>query len=157
MQLQQLAPSNILFIDPSVDNYLGLLNGLLPDTEVFVLDTTEDSIEQITRLLAQRQNLKSIQILSHGSQGSLNLGSIQLNSESLQNYSDHLQTWGKALSLNGDILFYGCDVAKGEKGRSFINTLSKLTGADLTASIDLTGNSLFLLFPLSLKRVESKG
>ena len=46
---------------------------------------------------------------------------------------------GSALSKTGDLLLYGCNVAKGDDGLAFINTLSALTGADVAASNDITG------------------
>src|SRR5262249_40537568 len=47
--------------------------------------------------------------------------------------------WGNALKSTGDILIYGCDVAEGASGRKFVDTLSKLTGADVAASTNVTG------------------
>ncbi|MEG3894105.1 MULTISPECIES: DUF4347 domain-containing protein [unclassified Microcoleus] len=49
---------------------------------------------------------------------------------------------GKSYSNSApDILLYGCEVAQGDKGNNFISKLSELTGADVAASEDLTGNA----------------
>ena len=40
-----------------------------------------------------------------------------------------------------EILLYGCNVAQGDKGNNFISKLSEITGADVAASDDLTGNA----------------
>ena len=41
----------------------------------------------------------------------------------------------------GDILIYGCNVAKGETGADFIGKLAQSTRADVAASDDFTGSS----------------
>ncbi|WP_445243932.1 DUF4347 domain-containing protein, partial [Microcoleus sp. S13_B4] len=46
------------------------------------------------------------------------------------------------MTENGDILLYGCDVAATETGNNFVKRLSELTGADVAASNDLTGNAV---------------
>ena len=97
-------------------------------------------IEQITNALANQKDIESVQILSHGNQGSLKLGADVLNENDIDNFNTQLKQWGNALTENGDILLYGCDVAAGETGKNFVKRLSELTGADVAASNDLTGN-----------------
>jgi methionine-rich copper-binding protein CopC len=46
---------------------------------------------------------------------------------------------GDSLTETGDMLLYGCNVAQGEAGLAFINTLAQFTGADVAASDDATG------------------
>ena len=129
----------ILFVDSNVTDYNTLLTGLGNEVEVCVLNNQEDGVLQIASVLKNRANLDAVHILSHGSSGSLSLGSSVLNSANLAHYSDALKTIGSSLSANGDILLYGCDVAQGQQGRDFISQLSVLTAADVAASDDLTG------------------
>ena len=50
---------------------------------------------------------------------------------------------GKMFSLErGDVLIYGCNLAESADGAALVNSLSKITGADVAASDDLTGNSI---------------
>lgn len=135
--------SNIVFIDPRVDNFNSLLSGLKANVEAVILDSTKDGIEQITDFLKGRTGaVDSVQILSHGSAGNLQLGSTQLNSETLGKYQQSLQEWfSPLLNKTPDLLLYGCDVASGEVGKSFMQKFSQLTGADVAASVDLTGNA----------------
>jgi len=55
-------------------------------------------------------------------------------------YSNHIQRWGQVLDDEGDILFYGCDVAASEDGQQLIQRLGELTNADVAASTDTTGH-----------------
>ncbi|MEA5563820.1 DUF4347 domain-containing protein, partial [Planktothrix agardhii] len=129
----------IIFVDSSVQDYQSLINNA--DTaQIVILDNISSGIEQITNALANQKNIESVQILSHGSEGSLKLGTDVLNGNDIENFNTQLKQWGNALTENGDILLYGCDVAAGETGNNFVKRLSEITGADVAASNDLTGN-----------------
>ena len=131
----------VVFIDPNVTDWQNLVNGVEPGSMVFILDQTRDGIRQITDKLAELTDIDSVQIISHGGEGSLSLGSTQLNSANLNSYSSQLQQWGQSLTTTGDILLYGCDVAGGVIGKAFVQQISQLTGADVAASDDLTGSA----------------
>jgi Domain of unknown function (DUF4347)/Domain of unknown function DUF11/Bacterial lectin len=132
---------NVLFLDARVENCDSLARGATADTEVVVLDSTRDGVEEITRILANCSDLDSLQIVSHGREARVQLGSIELCSDNLETYSDLLQQWGKALSERGDILLCGCSVAAGESGAAFVRRLSFIAGADIAASDNLTGSA----------------
>ncbi|MBW4598225.1 MAG: DUF4347 domain-containing protein [Calothrix sp. FI2-JRJ7] len=130
----------IVFIDTNIDNYQSIVTKVAPGAEVITLDATKDGVYQISELLSQRSSVTGIHIISHGDSGSLQLGNTQLTQENLSDYNVALQNWARALTSDADILFYGCDVAEDTSGQAFITQLSKLTGADIAASKDLTGS-----------------
>lgn len=74
----------------------------------------------------------------------MNLGTHVLTSASLQTSGDQqkLATLGSALTQHGDLMLYGCDVGGGGKGDALLASLSKVTGADVAASVDATGSRL---------------
>ena len=43
--------------------------------------------------------------------------------------------------MDGDLLIYGCDLAATERGEQFVDSLARLTGADVAASDDPTGHA----------------
>ncbi|MEG4470745.1 DUF4347 domain-containing protein, partial [Microcoleus sp. AT9_B5] len=131
----------IIFIDSSVSDYQTLLGGADPQAEIVILDANCSGIEQITETLTAKQNVEAVHIISHGSEGNLQLGSDILNGKSLESFSSRLQQWRNVLTEEADILLYGCDVAAGEIGETFIQRFSEITGADVAASTDLTGNA----------------
>lgn len=133
--------SSIVFIDSSVEDYQSLIAGIKPGTEVAILDSVRNQVEQIGEYLAGRSGISSIHIVSHGDSGSLQLGGTKLGRDTLNNNSSALQSWSKSLTADADILLYGCDVAAGEQGAAFVKQLSLLTGADVAASSDRTGNA----------------
>ncbi|MEA5540321.1 DUF4347 domain-containing protein [Limnoraphis robusta Tam1] len=135
------APFSVIFVDSNIADYQSLVNSVEPETKVVILDSNRNGVEQITEVLANYDNLDSVQILSHGDSAVLQLGNSSLDNGNIESYENQLQQWGKALSENGDILLYGCNVAEGEQGQAFINRLGEITAADIAASEDLTGNS----------------
>ncbi|NER24473.1 MAG: DUF4347 domain-containing protein [Symploca sp. SIO1C2] len=138
---QPSAAKEIVFIDPTVEDYQSLMAGVTPGAEVILLDATRDGVTQISEVLAQHQDISGVHIVSHGGPGSLQLGAAELSLDNLDNYAHTLQSWADSLTAEADILFYGCDLAAGAVGTAFVQQLSHLTGADIAASNDLTGSA----------------
>jgi hypothetical protein len=132
---------SIVFIDPQVGNFEVLARGLPAATEVVVLDAHVDGIEQIHAHIAGRAGVPSIHVLSHGSAGALRFGAGAADEESLLRHRSALADIGQALAPQGDILLYGCNVASGSAGASFLDRFAALTGANVTASASPTGAS----------------
>jgi VCBS repeat-containing protein len=130
-----------VFIDSRVNDQDSLISQFAPGTEFTVLDASRDGIEQMVSALAGQGGYDSIQIISHGAIGSLTIGSTVLDSSTLGSYVAQLAQIGSALTETGDLLLYGCNVAAGDQGRQFIDTLSQMTGADVAASDDATGGT----------------
>ena len=107
--------------------------------EIIILDSDRDGIEQITEVLAQYDDVSSIHVVSHGAAGVLRLGNSIVDRNKLEEYSQSLRAWQNSMVEGGDILLYGCNVARGELGIGFITELSRFTGADVAASTDASG------------------
>ncbi|WP_022654798.1 DUF4347 domain-containing protein, partial [Aquaspirillum serpens] len=86
-----------------------------------------------------KKTTRTNHILSHGSSGRIQLGTAGLDNNSFKQYQNDLEKIGNSLTVDGDILVYGCDVANGEVGQEFIGKLAQVTSADIAASDDLTG------------------
>ncbi len=132
----------IAFIDTAITDWETLLAGLNDDIEVVILDSSTDGVLQIAERLRNANGLSAIHIFSHGSSGELMLGAAVVNAGNLGEYNAALATIGSALTETGDILLYGCNVAQGRAGEDFIARLAALTGADVAASTDATGNAV---------------
>ena len=129
----------LVIIDGAIANRQTLLSGLDPRIETVVLDTTTDGLQQISEVLADRNDLDAIHLITHGDAGRLQLGNASLDGHHLDDSADILTDWGNALDADGDFLLYGCNVAAGTRGREFIEAFATLTNADVAASDDLTG------------------
>jgi hypothetical protein len=131
--------TSIVFIAAGVSDADQLVAGIQPGAEVHVL-SAENAVAQITQTLAGRKGISSLQIVSHGSAGRLLLGHESLSLGNVASYTAQFKTWQQALTADADILLYGCDLAADTSGQSLMQSLSQLTGADVAASIDITGN-----------------
>ena len=135
----------IIFVDAATPDYQQLLDGLTnnPDIQyqIFILQSDQNGIEQISSALSKNQGIDAIHLVSHGNGEGLQLGNTWLSNTSLNSYNEQLQQWNDALDQDADILIYGCDLASQQEGQSLINNLAALTQADVTASDDLTGTS----------------
>ena len=131
--------NQILFIDSTVKDYQTLIDNLNRPSEVVILDSQRDGIVQITNSLSKYDSLDAVHIVSHGDAGKLFLGNAVLDSISLSDYANELDSWNNFIEEDGDILLYGCNVASGEDGLYFMEELSQATNAGISASIDYTG------------------
>ncbi|MDY7006200.1 MAG: DUF4347 domain-containing protein, partial [Cyanobacteriota bacterium] len=132
--------TKLLFIDSKVENYDRLTSQVDPQTRIVVLQPNGNGIDQISQSLAKCLDVETIHIISHGTKGTLYLGNSILSLDNIHLYVESIQQWGKCLSADGEILFYGCEVARGKEGKEFIRQLHQLTGANIAASETLTGN-----------------
>jgi Tol biopolymer transport system component len=131
--------SSVIFIDWRVEDPQSIIAGLPADSAWYILTPDEGGIDQMRRILAGYADLDSIQIVSHGSDGAIQLGATVVDTAGLTAEVSALAEIGGALSASGDLLLYGCDVGQGEVGRAFVDALAGLTGADVAASADRTG------------------
>ena len=105
----------IVFVDRSVENYQDLTAGINPNAELVFIEAGSDGLEQIASIMAERDNIDAVHIISHGNAGQLNLGDAVITQDSMHGeHGDELATIREALTENADILIYGCNFAEGE-------------------------------------------
>ncbi|MGH1373413.1 MAG: DUF4347 domain-containing protein [Cellvibrionaceae bacterium] len=144
---QESSPTQLIVIDTSTPDYQRLLSDVTQgegaDFQVLLLATDQNGVDQITQYLGGygAQSFSAIHIISHGSDGAVQLGSLNLNESTLANQRDALSSWQDVLTDDADLLFYGCNLAQQSEGQQLLQTISELTRADIAASDDLTGAS----------------
>jgi len=137
----------LVIVDASTPNYQQLIDDLVSSAddgrqfEVAILEAGTDGVAQISLLLGRYSDLDAIHLISHGSEGSINLGNGELDLDGVLQNAVAIQGWGNALTTDGDLLIYGCNLAGDADGMELIDMLSRLTGADVAASVDLTGGA----------------
>ncbi|MES9914680.1 MAG: Ig-like domain-containing protein [Candidatus Thiodiazotropha sp. 4PDIV1] len=142
----EVTSQELVIIDPTTPDYQSLVDDLISQNgngrsfEIVLLDSAGNGIEQIDDILNAYQDLDAVHILSHGSDGGIQLGDAYLNLDSLSANASTIESWHDAFSEEGDLLIYGCDLAASEDGQSLVEALARLTGADVAASDDLTGH-----------------
>jgi large repetitive protein len=137
-----LAPSNheIAFIDSRLADLGTLVNSVPEGTRIVLIDTSRDGVAQMVDALQGEQGITGIHILSHGSDGHIQLGNSSLDEASMSTiYRSALSSIHGNLAAGADILVYGCDFGAGTTGARAASLLADLTGADVASSNDLTG------------------
>lgn len=140
--LSENPAGQIIVIDASVSNADELQADIPPEWTVIRLDAGSDGLTQLAQALQGQSDLTAIHLFSHGGEGHLQLGATNLNVNNLDTHAALLRQIGQHLSATGDLMIYGCDVAESFMGQQFVNDLARITGADVAASDDATGNIL---------------
>ena len=133
---------SLVFVDPTVPEMQTLIEGIVGADEIVLLNRNESGIDQISRILQQRNNVGSVHIIAHGRAGGIDLGETVIDEASLVDSQDQLRQWRNALAADADILLYGCHVGDGDVGDQFVRRLANLTGADVAASVNATGSPM---------------
>ncbi|MEZ6135354.1 MAG: LamG-like jellyroll fold domain-containing protein [Pirellulaceae bacterium] len=139
-----VVPRSAVFLDSSLEDLELLLSQYAENesTDVHVIESTVDGVAFITETLRESSAWYSdVHLVTHGSAGQIQLGSLLLSVENLASYQSQLAGWGVYLTEDADILFYGCDVAQSLEGQELLTAIATWTGADVAASDDLTGHA----------------
>ncbi len=143
--IKKAGNNHLVFISDDIDNYQLLIQGKkkVGGYEIIVLESSGDAIDQISQTLANRREISTVHIVSHGSPGVIHLGKTQLSAATLNQYRDRLQNWPKFLAENAVIYLYGCQIAddSNQKNKDFLYQLAALTNAKIAASKNLTGSA----------------
>ena len=136
---QNTRTKQFVFIDSAVDDIEVLIESFDDNTEVHIIQSDVDGFKEMQNILADEKNIDGIHVIGHGSIGQIAFGDAILNSETLNEYKQTLKDIGASLSADGDILFYGCNIAADESGEILIKQIAEITDADVAASDDVTG------------------
>ena len=136
--------TELVIIDAGVEDYQALIGDLdlaAGRFQVYLLNADQDGVVQISDILAQHTGVDAVHLVSHGRPGEIQLGDTLLNLQSLSRYQGALQQWADALAADADLLIYGCDLAADGDGEGLVEALARLTGTDVAASADPTGDA----------------
>ena len=146
----------IVFIDTQITDHESLISSFDKNTKVILINGNEDGFKKIEQTLEGGKNYSAIHIIGHGSAGQILFGNALLTNDNIENYNSTLKNIGQTLTSNGDILFYGCNIAANEKGENLIKRISKITKADIAASDDITGNGGDWVLEKKIGIIETK-
>lgn len=148
----------VVFVDSAVRDHQTLVNGISGGSDAgpagtvgtsgyslsgttLVVTLGEKPLDDMTTVLEHCHDLDAVHLVSHGSEGELMLGGNRINAGNLGEHAGLFERLGKSLSADGDLLLYGCKVGKDGAGQGFIDQVAALSGADVNASADDTGNA----------------
>ncbi|TLX49745.1 hypothetical protein CWC31_14850 [Pseudoalteromonas ruthenica] len=129
----------IMVIDATLKDKSTFYKALKPGVDIIEIDDNSPVMAQLNKKLQSYRNISAIHWVSHGSSGQIHIGQQRIDSQQLQQSLVELNSLGNKLHADADIHFYNCNLAKGKKGKEFVELFSVYTGADVAASDDLTG------------------
>ena len=133
------ATTALYFVDSTLPGVDALLAGLPVGAEVHLIAEGSDGLQLLVDTLSGRTGVEAIHVLTHGSAGTLRLGSVTLDEGNVGDFAGQWASVGAALTPDADLLVYGCDVGAGPAGQALVQQIAVFTGADVAASEDLTG------------------
>jgi Domain of unknown function (DUF4347)/Calx-beta domain/PKD domain len=131
--------SELVIVDERVPDLPTLLHGLRPNIAVCVVNSDQYPIESISSILEQYSSLHTLHLVTHGQPGTLILGNSDIDEAKLFANAQQVKKWAQAFVSEGELIVYGCQVAQGSYGKSFINKLHQLTELSVAASETKTG------------------
>lgn len=126
--------NTLIIVDRSVTNHATRIAGFPVGSEVLLLTSDQDGLQQIAAYLDGKSGYDSIHILAVANSGTLSLGNSTLTSSNLMTYTDSLAQIGAAMTVNGGILFDDSKLAQGADGQAFVAALAQATGVTIKVS-----------------------
>ena len=134
------ASTHLVILDARVTGASELIKAIPLETPIYQLRAELDGVDEISDILRHYEGLTAIHIIARGEVGSLRLGSQLLDRFALAAKGHRIERWGRALAPDADLLLYSSNVAQGIVGAQFVELLASITGADVAASNNNTGN-----------------
>lgn len=117
-------PREVAFFMDDIPDWETLAGQLDASIEVVRIDASKDGLEQMALWADVHHGYDAIRLFSHGSNGTLNLGTLALQNSNIDQHAETLQRLGAALAETGDVLLYGCNVAQDATGSHFLQRVS---------------------------------
>lgn len=136
IQASDSSSREIAFVDSSIENESQLSELVRRGVEIIIVDDSSSPIDQMNAAIANRHDIATVHLVSHGESGQIELGGQILDEANVM----QLMGWADHLTEHADILIYGCDVARGTRGIELLSAIARATGADVAGSDDATGN-----------------
>jgi len=121
--------NDLIFLDRRASNLDALLAGVAPSSDLHLLDTNRDGLEQIQDVLADRPNVSRLQILAPSTAGAIQLGTATLDATSIRaDQAEPLAQIGQQLAVDAEVQIFGADLMSSEEGVATRVALEKATG-----------------------------
>jgi plastocyanin len=141
LQLITHIPINeLIIIDAAVPDKHLFYKDLKPGTDVKEIGSGQDGLAQLNNILANYKNLDALHLVSHADDGVIYLGNTQVTEQLLKDKVATFSALNNALKDGADLLIYGCNLAKSEKGEQLLALISSQSHVDIAASSNVTGN-----------------
>lgn len=129
----------LVIIDSALKDIDSIVASLRPEQEVLLLQDDNGMAEVNEYLSGKEGSYSAIHFVTHGDDGNIIINEQLIN---IQNFD--AGEWVEIrehLTSDGDIFFYGCNIAGSAEGQSLIGEIASACDAEVAASTDTTGFS----------------
>ncbi len=130
----------VVILDENIKNKDIIIQSLRSGIHVIELEQGVDQFDRLNSELAGLKNLKAVHLLLCGKEGFIMFDGKPMNNGNLCEKYETLSEWKHSFDQEGDILIYTCNLAREDNGKLLTRRLSSITGLDVAASVNLTGN-----------------
>lgn len=131
--------SELLFVDPSVDDLETIIGGLRSGVKAIILDRFTPVARQIAVALRSVHNLEAVHLIAHGAPGRVNFSAGEWSLATLADDAGDLAAIERALAEDGELRLWSCATGAGEAGSQFVDALSCGAGVNVAAAKGLVG------------------
>ncbi len=133
--------TELLLVDQDVQNKSVFLSQQQPGLKV--IEIGKGGIKELTKILSRYEGLDAVHLVTHAKPGAIQIGGELIDTKMFQEHLATFASLNKAIKEGGDLLLYGCELAKGADGEDFLEIIKNNTHIDVAASDDLTGNATY--------------
>nr|WP_319510457.1 DUF4347 domain-containing protein [uncultured Draconibacterium sp.] len=139
----QTNPKNLVFIDKSLSDVEFLADNIdLPSSQIIYIDSENyEGLAKVNDEIQKYDDIQSIHIVGHGKHAELFIGHDSFYGDDIYANRSIFSSWKDHVSADADLMLYGCSIASTPEGKEFAENLSALTGMDIAASTNLTGQT----------------
>ncbi|AZZ92667.1 tandem-95 repeat protein [Hahella sp. KA22] len=130
----------LVIIDAAVPEKHQIYEKREPGVAFATLRAGEDGLAQLRAILSRYRDLRALHVFSHAEDGAFYLGDSVVTKVTLSREINTLASLDQAMQDGADVMFYGCNLARGAKGEALLELVSAAAHVDVAASNDLTGS-----------------
>ncbi|VUD61829.1 Adhesin BmaC autotransporter [Thalassocella blandensis] len=138
---QGTAVRELVIIDEAVPDKSTLYKALRRGVDVVEISSEKEGLQQLVDALKNYHELHSLHIVSHANNGEVLLGNSRVTIEAIKHRVDFFNAINGTIKENGDLLFYGCNLAEDSEGETLLELITAETHVDVATSNDPTGDA----------------
>ena len=134
------ADRELVIINSSIRDKEAFIEEAGKNADILILDPADDAMAQINEFLdAQDGKYSSVHVITHGNEGYFLLNGEVVTADSVAQDPASWAAIGEHLTDDADIMLYSCNLTGNMEGQALATQIAELTGADVAASSDITG------------------
>ena len=135
------AERELVIINSSIRDKDAFIDEAGKNADILILNPADDAMDQINEYLdAQDTKYSSVHVITHGNAGYFLLNGEVVTADTVANDPASWAAIGEHLTEDADIMLYSCNLTGNMEGQALAAQIANLTGADVAASGNITGN-----------------